>query len=685
MSQIIPIYIPTYIGDQNYNPNRVLPRLFFYNGLIDCEDYYIESGSLTNSGIPQLQAAFPYFDNYSVVTGSFPTIDSDSLLFNNEGAVYGQIPTGSLYTQYWETYVNLLYNPRTRLFNCEAIIPLADYYKMELNDIIEWRGNYYHLRAINEYNLKNGECKIQLLGPLEPPVISNLLPPTTTTTTSTSTTTTSTTSTTTLAPTTTTTTIDPCAGLPFGWGPTASGSKRVGLDDSTCELACQRNQGLNFCADSDTICGMTEAYGNELAIISYNPIYMAFGGECKVFYKDPLDSRRWFSSASCSICPTTTTTTTTTAAPTTTTTTLATTTTTTTLATTTTTTLATTTTTTTAAPTTTTTTLATTTTTTTEAPKFYYTGLICGGSIVGNFYSDTNLGDNPGIIFAFSAAAGNTNQCFDNVTRTETPNTNPILAVFETCNECNGITTTTTSTTTVAPTTTTTTTAAPTTTTTTAAPTTTTTTPAPTTTTTTLACECWTVVNEDTVTINYTVTNCDGTEQSPNLTAGSRRKHCIKGGSVILVNSPEGGLLGEYNCNQTCVVANDCPDCAPTTTTTTTAAPTTTTTTSTTSTTTTTTAAPTTTTTTAGEPVEYQIDNAASGDSASACSGATTTSIVYAQPGNTVPIVGMFLYTDTSLTTTFVGSTGWRKLTGPLGTYAVEINTSGEITNYVTC
>jgi hypothetical protein len=47
---------------------------------------------------------------------------------------------------------------------------------MELNDIVEWRGNYYHLRAINEYNLKNGECKIQLLGPLEPPVISNLLP-----------------------------------------------------------------------------------------------------------------------------------------------------------------------------------------------------------------------------------------------------------------------------------------------------------------------------------------------------------------------------------------------------------------------------------------------------------------------------------------------------------------------------
>jgi len=176
MSQVIPIYIPTYISDQNYNPTRVLPRLFFYNGLVDCETYWIESGSLTNSGVTFAQNHFPYFDNYNVVTGSFPTIDSESLLFNNEAAAYGEIPISNLYTKYWETYVSLLYNPRTRLFNCEAIIPLSDYYKMELNDICEWRGNYYHLRAINEYNLSNGECKIQLLGPLEPPVISNLLP-----------------------------------------------------------------------------------------------------------------------------------------------------------------------------------------------------------------------------------------------------------------------------------------------------------------------------------------------------------------------------------------------------------------------------------------------------------------------------------------------------------------------------
>jgi hypothetical protein len=84
-------------------------------------------------------------------------------------------------------------------------------------------------------------------------------------------------------------------------------------------------------------------------------------------------------------------------------------------------------------------------------------------------------------------------------------------------------------------------------------------------------------------------------------------------------------------------------------------------------------------------PVEYQIDNSASGSSSEACASATTTSIVYAQPGYTVPIVTMILYNSTSLINPFIGSSGWRKLTGPLGTYAVEISTSGEITNYVTC
>ena len=153
------IYIPTFISSVNYAPARVLPHIYFYNGLKASETWYLQGYTNGNTGSVTSNAleSFPYFDNYE---GQDPTSGSKSLLFFNEPAVYGTTPTGSLYTNYWEKYINLLYNPRTRLFNCEAIIPLADYFKMELNDIVEWRGNYYHLRAINDYNLSNGECKL---------------------------------------------------------------------------------------------------------------------------------------------------------------------------------------------------------------------------------------------------------------------------------------------------------------------------------------------------------------------------------------------------------------------------------------------------------------------------------------------------------------------------------------------
>lgn len=158
MAQKQQIFIPTYISSINYEPARVQPRLLFYNGTKECETYYIQSGSSN-----YVQDHFPYFDNYS---GNVTTTGSLSLLFNNEEAPYGEIPSASLYSTYWENYVNLLYNPRTRVVNASAIIPLAAYFQMELNDIVEFRGNNYHLRAINDYNLSTGECNIQLLGPI---------------------------------------------------------------------------------------------------------------------------------------------------------------------------------------------------------------------------------------------------------------------------------------------------------------------------------------------------------------------------------------------------------------------------------------------------------------------------------------------------------------------------------------
>ena len=260
MSQIIPIFIPTYISDQNYNPSRVQPRLLYYNGQVDCQPYYL----VDDTGLAHETSQFPYFDNYSVVSGSqFPTSGSNSLLFFNEQPSYGTIPEESLFSEYWSDYVNLLYNPRTRLINASAIIPLADYFKMELNDIVEFRGNYYHLRAINDYNLKNGNCKIQLLGPILPqslPFIEDAQPvePTTTTTTTTSTTSTSTTTTSTTTSTTTTSTTTTTSGaatLAWSYSETggAVGTMDLYVNGSIIETRTNTSNGTYTVYVGDTI------------------------------------------------------------------------------------------------------------------------------------------------------------------------------------------------------------------------------------------------------------------------------------------------------------------------------------------------------------------------------------------------------------------------------------------------
>lgn len=162
------VYIPTFISDENYSSARVQPRILYYNGKLDVPEYRVHGWTVASgvSAFNYPKEEIPYFDHYNVVSGSYPSTDSNSLLFFNEQSVYGATPSNTLFSEYWEKYIQLLYNPVTRLINAEAVIPLAEYFDMELNDIVEWRGNYYHLRAINDYSFTTGECKLQLLGPI---------------------------------------------------------------------------------------------------------------------------------------------------------------------------------------------------------------------------------------------------------------------------------------------------------------------------------------------------------------------------------------------------------------------------------------------------------------------------------------------------------------------------------------
>ena len=163
------LYIPTFIANENFDSAIINPRIFFYNGKKSISPGYVLSSIDTSRFATgyQTRDVFPYFDHYS--SGSVdetPDTTSESMLFFNEGTAYGSLPTDTLYTKYWNTYIQLLYNPKTRYIECEANLPFNMFINLKLNDIILFKGSHFHLRAINDYNLKTGDCKLQLLGPI---------------------------------------------------------------------------------------------------------------------------------------------------------------------------------------------------------------------------------------------------------------------------------------------------------------------------------------------------------------------------------------------------------------------------------------------------------------------------------------------------------------------------------------
>jgi hypothetical protein len=163
------LYIPTFIANENFDPAVVNPRVFFYNGKKSISPE-IAIGTTTKDRFSTgtyRSDVFPYIDHYSSgSTSEVPDSGSDSLLFFNEETAYGSQPTNTLYSEYWSTYIELLYNPKTRYIECEANLGFSLYTDLNLNDIILFKGRHFHLRAINDYNLKTGDCKLQLLGPI---------------------------------------------------------------------------------------------------------------------------------------------------------------------------------------------------------------------------------------------------------------------------------------------------------------------------------------------------------------------------------------------------------------------------------------------------------------------------------------------------------------------------------------
>ena len=85
--------------------------------------------------------------------------------------------------------------------------------------------------------------------------------------------------------------------------------------------------------------------------------------------------------------------------------------------------------------------------------------------------------------------------------------------------------------------------------------------------------------------------------------------------------------------------------------------------------------------------VEYQISSFGEGDANLACATLSSPGPVYASPIYNVPMVGMVFYDDTNLTIPHSGGSSgqWFLLVQGVTTWAAQVNTIGELTNYSAC
>lgn len=145
------IDLPIILG-KDYKPIQEELILFYFQDFKNTNSWYRLGGnSLT----------------YQPVSASYtntPTTGASSIscTFGLESSAEGDIPTQTLYMNFWHEFISRLYSTRTRVFICNAYIPVGEWLKMALNDNIVVSGNYYKIQKI-EYNILTEEAKLELV------------------------------------------------------------------------------------------------------------------------------------------------------------------------------------------------------------------------------------------------------------------------------------------------------------------------------------------------------------------------------------------------------------------------------------------------------------------------------------------------------------------------------------------
>lgn len=144
--------------DKELKPYKGKPVMFYKNGLIEVDDVMKISGV----SVPNI-----------IHTATEDNIDlnqiTNSLNFNSDVSSYLYTPViRSLYFNWWKTYIEDLYNRKTRVLQLECYLPVWILYKLQLNDRFVIGRNKYKISTMR-VNLNTGKSSIDVFSDFSSP------------------------------------------------------------------------------------------------------------------------------------------------------------------------------------------------------------------------------------------------------------------------------------------------------------------------------------------------------------------------------------------------------------------------------------------------------------------------------------------------------------------------------------
>jgi hypothetical protein len=131
------------------------PRLVFYNGLQATPVSWYLSNVIGDSSAGQIQSQYPLVSPYSAWPPNlFTTLNfnfrSKTQTWSPFSSYVGQT-SSDLYTEYWEEYVNWLYDPFNRKVQATLRLDPAEIQELEFNDKIWIKDSWYFVQKVTDY------------------------------------------------------------------------------------------------------------------------------------------------------------------------------------------------------------------------------------------------------------------------------------------------------------------------------------------------------------------------------------------------------------------------------------------------------------------------------------------------------------------------------------------------------